>query len=67
MDCPKEPEWRQQDGSQRRRSTRESQGHTACQCRVKMKICGTTVAESGGLHSHGGTPIAGWFISWKIP
>ena len=21
----------------------------------------------GGFHSHGGTPIAGWLISWKIP
>ena len=21
----------------------------------------------GGFHSHGGKPIAGWFISWKIP
>ena len=21
----------------------------------------------GGFHSHGGTPIGGWFISWKIP
>ena len=21
----------------------------------------------GGFHSHGGTPIAGWFLSWKIP
>ena len=21
----------------------------------------------GGFHSHGGTPIAGWFVSWKIP
>ena len=20
----------------------------------------------GGFHSHGGTPIAGWFSSWKI-
>ena len=23
--------------------------------------------EIGGFHSHRGTPIAGWFISWKIP
>ena len=22
--------------------------------------------RSGGFHSHGSTPIAGWFISWKI-
>ena len=21
----------------------------------------------GGFHSYGGTPIAGWFILWKIP
>ena len=21
----------------------------------------------GGFHSHGVTPLAGWFISWKIP
>ena len=20
-----------------------------------------------GFHSHGGTPIAGWFISWTLP
>jgi hypothetical protein len=23
--------------------------------------------EMGEFHSHGNTPIAGWFISWKIP
>ena len=22
---------------------------------------------NGGFHSHGGTPIAGWFIWWKLP
>ena len=22
---------------------------------------------AGGFHSHGDTPIAGWFISWRIP
>ena len=21
----------------------------------------------GGFHSHGDPPIAGWFLSWKIP
>ena len=25
------------------------------------------VGVYGGFHSHGGIPIAGWFISWKIP
>ena len=26
-----------------------------------------SIGETGfeGFHSHGGTPIAGWFISWK--
>ena len=24
-------------------------------------------SQHGGFHGHGGTPIAGWFSSWKIP
>ena len=26
-----------------------------------------TMDGYGGFHSHGGTPIAAWFIAWNIP
>ena len=29
--------------------------------------CSSVKLPNGGFHSHGGTPIAGWFISGKIP
>ena len=30
-------------------------------------ICYSTLLLHEGFHCHGGIPIAGWFISWKIP
>jgi len=40
---------------------------------LKWTFLGYTATSSsvtpiyGGFLSHGGTPIAGWIISWKIP
>jgi hypothetical protein len=34
---------------------------------VKIDFPDRHVHEWGKLHGHGGTPIAGGFISWKIP
>ena len=47
-------------------------GHDGFQTLMKLRRHSASVDVQrwqgfGGFHSHGGTPIAGWSISWKIP
>ena len=42
-----------------------------CGCMIAMLLPSQAQTRAnhcqhGGFHSHGGSPIAGWFISWKI-
>ena len=52
-----DPDWRL--------STETKLGGFACFRRGSVSHCPSQ--PIGGFHSHVGTPIAGWFISWKIP